>query len=88
LRFDDPGGFFRGDPLYDFTDDQLYRDNIFNGNPDFSNVELNDFRIKSESEAIGLGDPLVAQEVPVDLLGENRRNSPDSGAYQHLNPEE
>jgi hypothetical protein len=88
LRFDDPGGFFSGDPLYDFTDDQLYRSNNFNGNPDFSNIELNDFRIKSESEAIGLGDPVVAQEVPVDLLGENRRNSPDSGAYQHLDPEE
>lgn len=84
LRFEDPGGIFASDPLYDFDDDNLYRNNIYNGEADFLDIELSDFRIGSDSEAIGIGNILVAQQVPFDLLGIDRRNSPDAGAYQHL----
>lgn len=84
LRFEDPGGFFQGDPLYDFTNDELYRNNIYNGNPDFIDPELNDLRIGEESQARGIGNILVADEFPFDLPGIDRRDSPDAGAYQHI----
>jgi hypothetical protein len=88
LRFEDPGGIFQGDPLYDFTNDELYRNNFYNGFPDFIDIEQNDLRIGTESQAIGLGNILVAQEVPLDLLGADRRSSPDAGAYQNVAIEE
>ncbi len=88
LRFEDPGGFFRGDPLYDFEDEGLYRDNLFNGEPDFIDLELGDYRIGGASDARELGNPLTAGEVPFDLLGRDRTASPDSGAYQHVLVEE
>ena len=88
LRFEDPGGFFQGDPLYDFTNDEIYRNNVYNGNPDFIDVELNDLRIGQESDALGIGSILVAEEFPFDLLGVDRRVSPDAGAYQHIVLEE
>lgn len=88
LRFDDPGGIFQDDPLYDFTNDELYRNNIYNGNPDFVNIELNDLRIAQESQARGIGNILVADEFPFDLLGIDRRDFPDAGAYQGITIEE
>ena len=88
LRFEDPGGFFQDDPLYDFTNDNQYRNNIYNGISDFIDVDLNDFRIGQESQAWGIGNILVAREVPFDLLGIDRRESPDAGAYQHIVLEE
>ncbi len=88
LRFEDPGGVFAGDPLYDFSNDNLYRNNVYNGEPDFLDVESNDLRIGGDSEAIGIGNILVARDVPFDLLGLSRINEPDAGAYQHIVTEE
>ena len=88
LRFEDPGGFFRGDPLYDFEDEQFYRENLFNGEPDFLDIEMGDYRIGADSEARGLGNLTSAEEVPFDLLGKDRTASPDAGAYQHVLVEE
>ncbi|MGA9269921.1 MAG: right-handed parallel beta-helix repeat-containing protein [Lutimonas sp.] len=88
LRFEDPGGIFQDDPLYDFTNDELYRNNVYNGNADFLDAQLNDLRIGDESQARGIGNILVADEFPFDLLGVDRRDSPDAGAYQHVLIEE
>lgn len=88
LRFEDPGGVYQGDPLYDFTNDELYRNNVYNGNPDFIEVESNDLRIGEESQAREIGNVLVADQIPFDLLGVDRRESPDAGAYQHVLIEE
>ncbi len=88
LRFEDPGGVFAGDPLYDFNNDNLYRNNVYNGNPDFLEAESNDLRIGGDSEAIGIGNILVARDVPFDLLGLSRIDEPDAGAYQHIVTEE
>jgi len=88
LRFQDPGGFFAGEPLYDFDNELLYLENVFNGEPDFLDLELGDYRIGVDSDARALGDPLVAEEVPFDLLGVDRTHVPDSGAYQHVLVEE
>ena len=88
LRFEDPGGFFRGDPLYDFEDGQIYQDNLLNGEPDFLDIEKGDYRIGGDSDARGLGNLPSAEEVPFDLLGKDRTASPDAGAYQHVLVEE
>lgn len=84
LRFDDPNGFYANDPLYDFDDTSAYQNNIFNGEPDFKEVNENQFIIGDLSDAVGNGDIFEAQKVPFDILGVNRVASPDMGAYQHV----
>ncbi len=84
LRFFDSGGNFSNDPLYDFDDSSKYQDNIFNGEPDFKDVNENQFIIGEISDANGMADLPAAQKVPFDILGVNRISSPDIGAYQHV----
>jgi hypothetical protein len=84
LRFDDPNGFYSNDPLYDFDDMSKYLNNIFNGEPDFRDINAHDFQIGDESEANEKADLQAVQQVPFDILGVNRAISPDIGAYQHV----
>ena len=84
LRFFDPGGNLANSPLYDFEDTEKYQNNIFNGEPDFQNVNENSFLIGDLSDAKGNADQQAAQQVPFDLLGVSRIVSPDMGAYQHI----
>lgn len=67
----------------------------FNGNPSFVNPFLNrnigfvqptsgDFRLDDTSQILGLGDMDTATSVPLDILGNNRTERPDLGAYQFL----
>ena len=83
LRFNDNGSV-TGDPLYDFEDTSLYEDNIFNGEADFKNVDQNELMVGENSDGIDQADLQAAQRVPFDLLGINRIDSPDIGAYQHM----
>ncbi|MCA0933850.1 hypothetical protein LCM02_15420 [Lutimonas saemankumensis] len=83
LRFIDNGSA-AGDPLYDFEDTSIYEDNILNGEADFKNVDLNQLMIGENSDCINMADIQAAQEVPFDLLGMYRIESPDIGAYQHM----
>ena len=83
LRFNDPSGVYQGDPLYDFDNQDLYFGNVFNGVTDFKDPVLHDLRIGQESDAIGIGSLEEAQRIPLDILGTERTNSPDAGAYQH-----
>lgn len=83
LRFND-NGTATGDPLYDFDDTSRYEDNIFNGEADFKNVDQNQLMIGENSDCIEQADVQTAQNVPFDLLGINRINAPDIGAYQHM----
>jgi len=84
LRFLDPGGNFLGDPLYDFEDESKYQENIFNGEPDFKDVDENEFIIGEASDANANANVPAAQKVPFDLLGVNRTALPDIGAYQYI----
>lgn len=84
LRFLDTGGNFLNDPLYDFDDVSKYEENIFNGEPDFRDVDENDFIIGEVSDANANANVPAAQKVPFDILGVNRVASPDMGAYQHV----
>lgn len=69
---------------YQFSDTNVYENNIFNGTPDFKLPFENDLRIGANSAAINIGNGTFANQVPNDLLGVNRTASPDAGAYQHI----
>lgn len=84
IRFNDPQNQFVDNPLYDFSDAQLYSNNVFNQNPDFQNTSLNKLLIGANSGAENIGDQTTANQVPFDLLGVNRTNNPDAGAYQSI----
>jgi len=82
IRFSDNNS--SSDPLYDFDNTEYYLSNIFNGTPDFVDISQNNFLLGENSDAIGKADQLRAQEVPFDLLGNDRTTNPDSGAYQYF----
>ncbi len=60
-------------------------DNLYNQDPSFRNVDLNNFRpdsIPIPSPAIDKGDIGVGAQVPQDIDGNNRGGIPDLGAYE------
>ncbi|MFD2566264.1 hypothetical protein [Pseudotenacibaculum haliotis] len=84
IKFNDINGSFTGVAELDFTDTNLYQNITLNGFADFRNTSANDFIIGQASDAIGLGDPTAAAQVPMDILGVIRTLNPDLGAYQHI----
>lgn len=57
---------------------------LFNQDPLFVNYRTFDFHLSDVlSPAVGAGSPVIANEVPYDLEGKDRRNTPDLGAYQY-----
>ena len=83
VRFQDNTNSFSG-PNYNFNDDLLYENVIFNQDPDFKNPTLNELIVGEDSAANGQANMLYASQVPLDLLMVNRTTSPDIGAYQHI----
>lgn len=88
IKFNDINNNFLGNPLFDFEDINYYEYNIFNGNPDFKNIENREFIIGEESDANNNADKNAALQVPLDILGIDRTVNPDIGAYQHITFEE
>jgi len=84
LRFDDLRGDFLDDPLYDFEDSSIYQNNILNGEPDFKDVQNNEYIIGAASAGIEKADNNAALQIPFDILGINRVTGPDIGSYQHI----
>ena len=84
IAFEDPNGDFVGLPNYDFSNTTLYTNSVFNADPVFQDVTLNNFNIKrSESGAEGIGKGGV---LPIlDLNGTMRSGAnPDAGAYESI----
>ncbi len=77
LRYEATGGVGP-----DLGDTEKFVELLLNGEAGFLNPARQDFRLGSNSEAVGKGDPNTALTVPFDLLGTDRRASPDLGAYQ------
>ncbi len=78
------------DPQHEITQDYLqwdnttyFEQNVLNADPGFQNSEQDSLRIGLQSGAIGIGDPAVTQMFPLDILGIDRTDSPDAGAYKH-----
>ena len=58
---------------------------IFNQDPMFVDYRSYDLHLSDVlSPAVGTGSPSVAIEVPYDIEGKDRRNTPDLGAYQYM----
>lgn len=56
---------------------------IFNQDPMFVDYRSYDLHLSDAlSPAVGAGSPVIANEVPFDLEGKDRRNTPDLGAIQ------
>ena len=55
-----------------------------NEDPLFLDVTVNDYRLDSLSPARKSGDPQIASEVPFDIVGTQRTEEPDLGAYQFV----
>jgi hypothetical protein len=87
IKFQDPLNTYVEEPLYDFSNTDLYRNLVLNQDPVFENINLNDFDISlEESAAVGAGNNQGAAAVPFDLNGSPRpANNPDLGAYQAIN---
>lgn len=87
IRFSSRGS--SGNPLYDFNNEQHYKNILLNEDPLFQAPQKNDLRLKEESPARDRGKISTALQVPLDLLQNNRTASPDLGAYEWKNsPEE
>ena len=87
IRFENSNNNFTG-PNYDFNDQNLYENVIFNQDPDFRDAYTNDLIIGENSAANAKGNTGFANQVPFDILNVNRTGSPDIGAYQHITFEE
>lgn len=72
------------DGLYDTTDSILYTNVLLNKKLDFRNTSINDLRIGIENEGINRADLENSKLVPFDILEQNRIETPDIGAYQHI----
>jgi hypothetical protein len=55
-----------------------------NQDPLFLDYKINDYRLDSLSPARMVGDVQIASEVPFDIVGTQRTNGPDLGAYQFV----
>ncbi|WP_430966266.1 hypothetical protein [Spongiimicrobium sp. 2-473A-2-J] len=84
LKFQDSGGQFANDPLYDFGNNALYTDLFLNGDTDFREPRSNDFRLAESSSALDNAEPATALQVPLDILGVDRTVLPDIGAYERI----
>jgi hypothetical protein len=91
IHFDNQGGTFN----HNFKNNVIRIDapgelpgidtsNITDQDPMFRNPGFgkNDVRLLVDSPVLGTGEPIYANMVPFDLLGQSRTNSPTPGAYQ------
>ena len=84
IKFNDINDYFDNNPIYDFSNNLHYENLFQNLSPGFINAVNNDLRINQNSEIIGLGSLEFATQTPFDILNNNRTDSPDLGAYQHI----
>ncbi|MFD2098418.1 hypothetical protein [Flagellimonas iocasae] len=71
-------------PLYNFENSSFYRNIVFNEDPDFIKPIENQLNINENSAAIDLADPDASLTVPADILGTDRTQNPDIGAYEFV----
>lgn len=84
VKFSDVNNALEGVTEINFDNPNLYENILLNGVTHFRNPSDNDFIIGQDSQAINFGNSSGAVLVPTDILGIIRTDSPDSGAYQHI----
>lgn len=81
ISFNDSSNAFAGNAGMKFSNNPNYQNIILNGISDFRNTQNEDFIIGQKSNAI---NKAKTSAFPFDILGINRANIPDIGAYQHI----
>lgn len=81
ISFNDSSNAFSGNAEMKFNNNPNYQNIILNGISDFRNTQNEDFIIGQKSNAI---NKAKTSAFPFDILGVNRANIPDIGAYQHI----
>lgn len=81
ISFNDSSNAFSGNAEMKFSNNPNYQNIILNGISDFRNTQNEDFIIGQKSSAINKAKTSI---FPFDILGVNRTNTPDIGAYQHI----
>lgn len=61
---------------------------IRNQSPQFNDLMVQDYRLRDNSPAINAGKAEIALQIPFDILGQDRTQRPDVGAYQYYEIEE
>lgn len=84
IRFDDTFGSFEDSEFHQFDDTSRYENVLISMEPDFQNPNNNKLQIGEASAGNGQGNPAVAQQFPLDLIGTNRTTNPDLGAYESI----
>ncbi|AWX46340.1 hypothetical protein HME9304_03373 [Flagellimonas maritima] len=84
LQYQDSNDGNENNPLFDFENIDLYENIILNEEPDFLNPTENQFQIGRNSSAINKADINFSTQVPMDILGTERTQNPDIGAYQYV----
>jgi len=89
IKFDDFNNRFTNDELYNFNNPALFDEVVRDADPDFKDVEMNEFNIGVNSGAIGVGNPTTTSMfASIDILGTTRtlapNNKTDAGAYQNI----
>ncbi len=87
LKFLDSQGNFSEDPLYDFENTALFQNPVLNPNPGFVNRLQHNYRLMATSFLIDKGDLGTAALVPLDIIGTDRTQNPDIGAFEYLEEE-
>lgn len=77
-------------PLYNYADVSRYSQPVVLDTPalasiDFQDPKKNVWTYSSEmTHLIGKGDATIANRIPLDIAGKDRKNAADLGAYQHI----
>ncbi len=81
LQFEDSGNQLTNNALYDFENSPSYYKMWFNTETGFKDARNGDFRINELSTAVNNAQIDTVLLVPKDILGRDRTNMPDIGAY-------
>jgi hypothetical protein len=82
IKFRDVRQDFLGNPLYDFENQNLFPSVLINPSISYMDTAKNDFQLTQDAEVLNIGNLETALEVPFDILGVLRTDSPDLGAYE------
>ncbi len=82
IKFRDNRQDFLGNPLYDFENQDLFPNVLLNPSITYLDTAKNNFQLTQDAEVLNVGDMATSIEVPFDILGISRTNSPDLGAYE------
>ena len=84
LQFDDTANLYEKNPLFDFQNPEKYTNVILNQPPDFQNPFKNQFQIGAASSALDAAEPNIPSSIPMDILGVDRTQNPDIGAFEFV----